>query len=74
MEKWGICMKFQLKDDYITLAQLLKACDIVSTGGEAKLFLAECNVWVNDQPENRRGKKIYKGDVVKTDHDTIEVE
>ena len=27
-------MEFELRDEYITLAQLLKACDVVYSGGE----------------------------------------
>lgn len=72
--KWGVCVHFQLKDEFITLAQLLKACDVVSSGGEAKAFLSEQNVWVNGIPENRRGKKIYSGDIVKLDDIEIEVQ
>ena len=29
-------MEFELRDEYITLAQLLKACDVVYSGGQAK--------------------------------------
>ena len=57
-------MYFQLNKEYITLAQLLKICDVVSSGGEAKIYLSEYGVLLNGQPENRRGKKIYQGDVV----------
>lgn len=33
--------------DYITLAQLLKFTDIISSGGMAKPFLAEYQVFLN---------------------------
>lgn len=66
-------MVFELKDDYITLAQLLKACDVVYSGGQAKEYLANMEVLVNGEKENRRGKKIRHGDVVLTNGIRIEV-
>lgn len=57
-------MYFDLKGEYITLQQLLKACDIISSGGEIKDFLYETEVYVNGERENRRGRKLYKNDVV----------
>lgn len=50
--------------EYITLGQLIKFLGIVSTGGEIKLFLTENQVFVNEIAENRRGKKLFDGDVV----------
>ncbi len=66
-------MEFSLQGEYITLQQLLKACDVVSSGGEAKIFLEETDIYVNGEPENRRGKKIRKGDVVSFNEIRIEV-
>lgn len=57
-------MYFDLKGENITLQQLLKACDVISSGGQVKEFLYEEEVMVNDQRETRRGRKLYKGDVV----------
>ena len=51
-------------EEYITLQILLKISDIISTGGMAKLFLAENVVYVNDEKENRRGRKLYPGDKI----------
>ena len=53
-------MKFILETEFIKLDQLLKATDIVSSGGEAKAFIQNGNVLVNGSVETRRGKKIYK--------------
>jgi ribosome-associated protein len=66
-------MEFSLQGEYITLQQLLKACDVVSSGGEAKIFLEETDIYVNGEPENRRGKKIRKGDIVSFNEIRIEV-
>ena len=51
-------------EEVITLGQFLKHEGIIGTGGEAKLFLAEYEVILNGQPENRRGKKLQDGDEV----------
>lgn len=57
--------EIKLKGEYITLGQLLKLCDYINTGGEAKIFLSEENVLVNDVLEQRRGRKLYKDDLIK---------
>lgn len=67
-------MKFTLKDEYVTLQQLLKACDVIQSGGQVKAWLAENEVLVNNEPENRRGKKLRRGDVVETKEVRIEIE
>ena len=55
----------KIKEAYITLGQFLKLADIISSGGMAKPFLQQMEVYVNDEPENRRGKKLYDGDKVR---------
>ena len=52
------------KKDYITLQQFLKLSGIVSTGGQAKLYLQEADITVNGEKENRRGRKLYPEDTV----------
>ncbi|GAE26197.1 hypothetical protein JCM9140_2234 [Halalkalibacter wakoensis JCM 9140] len=49
---------------YITLGQMLKEAGIIDTGGMAKWYLSEHIVYVNDQEENRRGKKLVPGDTI----------
>ncbi|MFA9556238.1 S4 domain-containing protein YaaA [Evansella sp. AB-rgal1] len=56
--------KVTIHDDYITLGQLLKEVGVISTGGAAKWFLQDNPVRVNNEDENRRGKKLYPGDMV----------
>ncbi len=48
--------------DYIQLGQFLKLAGVIDTGGMVKWFLSEHEVLVNDEHENRRGKKLYPGD------------
>ncbi|MCY8550114.1 S4 domain-containing protein YaaA [Bacillus haynesii] len=50
--------------EMITLGQFLKLADVIQSGGMAKWFLSEYKVLVNDEPDNRRGRKLYVGDVV----------
>lgn len=54
----------EIQDDYITLGQFLKLTSIISSGGMAKPFLAQTEIYVNDQAENRRGKKLYDKDTI----------
>ena len=56
----------RLKTPYITLGQLLKIENIISSGGQAKYFLEEHadEIFVNGEHENRRGRKLYPGDEV----------
>jgi S4 domain protein YaaA len=49
---------------YITLGQLLKEEAIISSGGQAKWYLKETAVNVNNEPDNRRGRKLSDGDKV----------
>lgn len=53
-----------IKGATITLAQFLKKIDIIASGGEAKVFLASEKVLVNQQLENRRGRKLVGGDII----------
>lgn len=55
----------KINDEYITLQQLLKMENIISSGGEAKYFLAENPAVVDGEIENRRGRKLYKDMVIK---------
>lgn len=55
---------FNLKTEYITLGQLLKAADIVSSGAEAKDVLAQGGILVNGELDCRRGRKLRSTDVV----------
>lgn len=54
----------EIHDSYITLGQFLKLANIISSGGMAKPFLQQMEVSVNNELENRRGKKLYDGDVI----------
>lgn len=50
--------------EFITLGQALKVTDAISSGGMAKWFLQENDVYVNGEIDNRRGRKLRHGDVI----------
>jgi S4 domain protein YaaA len=54
-----------IKTDYITLGQLIKYLSLVGSGGEVKIFLQMNDIYLNGELENRRGRKIYPGDILK---------
>ena len=47
--------------EYITLNEFLKLTDFISTGGQAKYYLQENEVFVDGELETRRGRKLYPG-------------
>ncbi len=54
-----------IRGDMIRLGQLLKLAGIVGTGGELKALLADTDVLVNGELEDRRGRQLHRGDVVR---------
>lgn len=54
----------QLREEPITLGQLLKLAGLVDTGGEAKVLIAQGQVRVDGQVEHRRGRKLVRGQEV----------
>ncbi|MEO3945728.1 S4 domain-containing protein YaaA [Gorillibacterium sp. CAU 1737] len=55
----------EIHTDYIQLGQMLKLTDCISSGGHAKAFLEETEIRVNGEAENRRGRKLVAGDVIR---------
>ena len=64
-------IKLRKDEEYITLGVLLKIAGIIDTGGQAKYFLSENIVLVNDEEDNRRGRKLYHGDKVQIQEQTF---
>jgi ribosome-associated protein len=54
-----------IRDQMIRLGQLLKLAAIIDSGAEVKAFLASNPVWVNGEREDRRGRQLHPGDVVR---------
>lgn len=61
------------KKDYITLQDLLKFENLVSSGGEAKMVILDGLVKVNGETEIRRQKKLRDGDIVEFGKETIKI-
>ena len=59
--------------EYIKLDQFLKLAEIVSSGGEARYYLQENPILVNGEPENRRGRKLRPGDVIRVPEGTFTI-
>lgn len=53
-----------ITSEYITLGQFLKYENLIERGGSVKFFLEEIPVFINGEQDNRRGRKLYPGDIV----------
>ena len=62
-----------IRGETIRLGQLLKLTGTVGGGGEVKPFLAGAFVLVNGEREDRRGRQLHPGDVVRVGDDEIEL-
>lgn len=50
---------------FIKLDQFLKLTNLCGSGGEAKEIIQSGKVFVNGEKEDRRGKKLTDGDMVR---------
>lgn len=66
-------MELKLRDEFIKLGQALKAAGLVDSGLDAKIVIQDGLVQVNGEVDTRRGRKLYDGDVVEFDGDTIHI-
>mgnify|MGYP003101493870 CR=1 FL=1 len=66
-------MEIKLREDYIKLGQALKAAGLCESGVDAKLVILDGLVKVNGETELQRGKKLYDGDMVSFDGETIRI-
>lgn len=62
-----------IETEYIDLSQALKLVGLVGTGGEAKYFLQENTIKVNSVLENRRGRKLYPGDILQINKEEYKI-
>jgi ribosome-associated protein len=56
--------QIHISTETITLGQFLKLADVIQSGGMAKWFLSEYEVYVNGELESRRGRKLKHNDEV----------
>ena len=59
--------EIKIETEFIKLDALLKFANLVSSGGEAKIRIAEGEVLVNGEICTMRGKKPRSGDTVELD-------
>ena len=65
--------EIKLREEFIKLGQALKAADLVFDGVEAKFVIQDGLVEVNGEVDTRRGRKLYDGDLVSFDGETIKI-
>lgn len=65
--------QIKLRDEYIKLGQALKAAGMVDSGVDAKFLILNEKVKVNGAVCTQRGKKLYDGDMVEFDKETIKI-
>lgn len=66
-------MEIRIRDEFIKLGQALKLAGVVQDGVEAKFAIQDGLVKVNNEVEERRGRKVYEGDVISFDGNEIKV-
>jgi len=66
-------IKFKVEGDHIPLIQLLKATNLVQTGGEAQMVVTEGEVKYNGQIDYRKRLKVRQGDVIEFRGQKIQV-
>lgn len=57
-------MEIKIRDEFIKLGQALKLAGVVEDGVEAKYAIQDGLVQVNGEVDQRRGRKVYEGDVI----------
>ena len=54
-----------IRGQMIRLGQLLKLAGVIDSGAGVKAFLSTEQVLVNTEPEQRRGRQLHPGDIVR---------
>lgn len=65
--------EIKIETDFIKLDALLKFANLVSSGGEAKIRIAEGEVQVYGEICQMRGKKLRPGDTVTLGSETVRI-
>lgn len=66
--------KIIIHSESINLGQFLKYSGVISNGGEAKIFLSENDIKVNGVAEDRRGRKLFFGDLIEINNNKYFIE
>jgi ribosome-associated protein len=62
-----------IRGQMIRLGQLLKLAGVIGSGAEVKAFLSAGTAYVNGEPESRRGRQLFPGDVVRVGEHELRV-
>lgn len=68
-----ITVNIREDEEFIKLGQALKKASLVGSGVEAKAVILDGLVEVNGHQELQRGKKLYDGDVVVYNGETMKI-
>lgn len=60
-------------DEFIKLGQALKKAGLVDSGVDAKMVIQDGLVTLNGQVELQRGKKLYGGETISYNGETVKV-
>lgn len=63
----------RLRDEYIKLGQALKLSGLAGSGVDAKYFIQNGMVKLNDNVVYERGKKCYDGDIIEFNGEKVVV-
>lgn len=66
-------IEFILEGEFIPMIQLLKATDMVPSGGEAQIVVLEGLVKYNGEVDYRKRLKVKRGDIVEFNNQKIKV-
>lgn len=66
--------EIKIETEFIKLDALLKFANLVSSGGEAKICIAEGEVLVNGEICTMRGKKLRPGDTVELGGEFVQIQ
>jgi len=68
-----ITVNIREDEEFIKLGQALKKASVVGSGVEAKFVIQDGLVELNGEVELQRGKKLYDGDIVSYNGETIKI-
>ena len=68
-----ITVNIREDEEFIKLGQALKKASVVGSGVEAKFVIQDGLVELNGEVEVQRGKKLYDGDIVSFNGETIKI-
>jgi ribosome-associated protein len=74
METGVIEIKIREEDEFIKLGQALKKAGLADSGVDAKEAILDGLVKVNGDVATQRGKKLYGGEIITYNGETVKVE